>query len=61
VCYLEAALEPLYGLITLDLVCRADRGLATTTFSNTLTRAGPTIYQPGPYQCPKVLQTYMQQ
>jgi len=37
---LEAVLEPFDGLITLDLVVGANRGLAAATLGNTLTRTG---------------------
>lgn len=40
---LESALEPLDGLVTLDLVRRSDVSLAAATLGNTLTRTGPTI------------------
>lgn len=37
----EAVLEPLDGLVLVDLVVGADGGLAATALGNTLTGAGP--------------------
>merc|ERR1739841_225441 len=37
---LESVLEPLDGLVTLDLVGRSNMGLAAATLGNTLTRSG---------------------
>jgi len=38
---LESVLEPLDGLVAVDLVVGTDGGLASATLGNTLTRTGP--------------------
>jgi hypothetical protein len=43
--YLESVLEPLDGLVTLDLVSGTNGGLASATLGNTLTRSGPINHQ----------------
>lgn len=58
---LESVLEPLDGLVTLDLVGRSNMGLAAATLGNTLTRSGPTNLSIAVQDPPDYLCTHMQQ
>ncbi len=58
---LEAVLEPLNGLLTLDLVGRSDVGLRTAALGNTLTRTSPITCQFHLKFIPDMANTHMQQ